>query len=117
MCSAKTGIAELLKGAKLDETMFYPCGYSLNGVDDNVYYTIHVTPQPECSYASFETNKSFDNYEDVISKLVDVFRPTRFIVNLCSAGVAGGINVGEVSGFHRRDMVEYNFGRYTMQVC
>lgn len=58
-CTAKSGIGALLQGVALDETMFYPCGYSLNGAKDRTYYTIHVTPQPECSYASFEVREFF----------------------------------------------------------
>lgn len=69
-CTQKSGIGDLLQGVQLDETMFYPCGYSLNGVSERLYYTIHVTPQPQCSYASFETNCRYEDYDAVIKKLV-----------------------------------------------
>lgn len=116
VCTEKSGIGELLKGVVVDETMFYPYGYSMNGIRDRTYYTIHVTPQPDCSYASFETNQRFTNYEEVVRKLVAIFQPSRFIVNLCSE-VDPKPNVdADLAGFTRRDLVNYNFGRYTMQM-
>eukprot|EP00128_Syssomonas_multiformis_P008775 Colp12_sorted_trinity150504_noHs@22185 len=51
-----TGISNILPGAVCDEALFDPCGYSVNALLDEAYFTIHVTPQPECSYVSFETN-------------------------------------------------------------
>ncbi|KAF9173064.1 spermidine resistance protein [Mortierella sp. AD010] len=52
----ETGLAGLFPQAQLDSYLFTPCGYSANAVQDGNYYTIHVTPEPVCSYASFETN-------------------------------------------------------------
>ncbi|XP_013381055.1 S-adenosylmethionine decarboxylase proenzyme isoform X2 [Lingula anatina] len=55
--TAHSGIAELLPGAQIDDYLFEPCGYSMNGIlPDARYITIHITPEPECSYVSFETN-------------------------------------------------------------
>jgi S-adenosylmethionine decarboxylase len=68
-CTKDSGIADLLEGVAVDESMFYPCGYSMNAVKDRDYFTIHVTPQPECSYASFETNRRYENYDVIISKV------------------------------------------------
>ncbi|KAG0230061.1 spermidine resistance protein [Actinomortierella wolfii] len=51
-----TGLANLFPQAQLDSYLFTPCGYSANALQDGYYYTIHVTPEPVCSYASFETN-------------------------------------------------------------
>ncbi|KAG0306313.1 spermidine resistance protein [Dissophora globulifera] len=52
----ETGLAGLFPQAQLDSYLFTPCGYSANALQDGNYYTIHVTPEPVCSYASFETN-------------------------------------------------------------
>ncbi|KAF9164978.1 spermidine resistance protein [Actinomortierella ambigua] len=51
-----TGLANLFPQAQLDSYLFTPCGYSANALQDGHYFTIHVTPEPVCSYASFETN-------------------------------------------------------------
>lgn len=115
ICTRDTGIGELLEGVSIDDSMFYPCGYSMNGCKDRTYYTIHVTPQPQCSYASFETNCRYEDYDTIISKVVNVFKPTRFIVNITSQGTSPNVSK-ELGEFTRRDWVEYNFGRYTMHM-
>jgi len=47
----------------------------MNGLRDHVYSTIHVTPEPQCSYASFETNLSLPNYKGLISQVFELFQP------------------------------------------
>jgi S-adenosylmethionine decarboxylase len=70
---------ELMPGFKLDEHLFQPRGYSLNGILDDQYLTIHVTPDELGSYASFETNYRFDGDLDArIGRVLDVFRPRAF---------------------------------------
>jgi len=46
------------------------------------YWTIHITPEPEFSYVSFETNLSQTSYDDLVSKVVDVFKPGKFVTTL-----------------------------------
>ncbi|CAJ0951591.1 unnamed protein product [Ranitomeya imitator] len=78
-----SGIRDLIPGSVIDATMFSPCGYSMNGMkSDGTYWTIHITPEPEFSYVSFETNVSQTTYEDLISKVVDVFKPRKFVTTL-----------------------------------
>ena len=48
--------------------------------DDGFYYTIHVTPEPGWSYASFETNMLGGNYKEIIDKCINVFEPGQFMV-------------------------------------
>jgi len=76
------GIADLLPGAETDEFNFTPCGYSMNGLFNEAYYTIHVTPEPHCSYASFETNVTRSSYVSLISSVCDIFQPGAFTVTL-----------------------------------
>lgn len=69
------GVMELIPGQITDEFNFTPCGYSMNGLCENVYSTIHVTPEAHCSYASFETNASLPSYKRLLSAVFDIFEP------------------------------------------
>jgi S-adenosylmethionine decarboxylase len=83
--------------ACVDSYIFAPCGYSANGVipspDPNIatthYFTVHVTPEPHCSYASFETNvpgrQSGRETAEILEHVVKIFRPGRFSVTLFEA--------------------------------
>lgn len=55
--------------------MFSPCGYSMNGILDDAYWTIHITPESHCSYASFETNLRGESYNALVKAVLDIFRP------------------------------------------
>ena len=96
--------------ARVDAYLFTPCGFSANGVIPAApalpapngsdlgkgaavrpahYFTVHVTPEPQCSYASFETNvphrQSGPATADLVQKLVRIFRPGRFSLTLFEA--------------------------------
>ncbi len=75
----------LYEGMTSDSHFFSPCGYSLNGIRENAYYTVHVTPQPNGSFASFETNLIEEDYMRVITEMVAVFKPGRFSVVLTAS--------------------------------
>ena len=79
--------------ARVDAYLFTPCGFSANGVVPAGgsarachYFTVHVTPEPHCSYASFETNvpcrQSGRETADVVEQVVGIFKPGRFSVTL-----------------------------------
>lgn len=55
-----------------------PWGFFFQGT----YWTIHITPEPEFSYVSFETNISQTSYDDLIRKVVEVFKPGKFVTTL-----------------------------------
>ncbi len=60
----------------VDDYMFRPCGYSLNGITKNdQYYTIHVTPQSPGFYASFETNITQQSAAEIIHQVISIFKP------------------------------------------
>lgn len=79
--------------SRIDAYLFTPCGFSANGVvpapegsKGTHYFTVHVTPEPHCSYASFETNvpagQKGRETADIVNHVVDIFRPGRFTVTL-----------------------------------
>jgi len=64
----------------IDSLMFNPFGFSLNGLCQSSYYTMHITPQKECSYVSYETNRDFNEFDHQIltRKVVDTFNPLKY---------------------------------------
>eukprot|EP00803_Ostreobium_quekettii_P000771 evm.model.scf_4442.2 EVM.evm.TU.scf_4442.2 scf_4442:3416-5458(+) len=73
-----TGIADLLNGSEIDDYVFEPCGYSMNGLKGSGFITVHVTPEEACSYASVEfsglTGKDV-KLERIVTKVLEVFGP------------------------------------------
>lgn len=45
---------------------------------EDKYFTIHVTPQVECAYVSFETNVNEISYKELINKVLRIFKPGQF---------------------------------------
>ncbi|VVC30974.1 S-adenosylmethionine decarboxylase,S-adenosylmethionine decarboxylase, core,S- [Cinara cedri] len=78
-----SGISELLPNMKIDDFLFDPCGYSMNGIgNEGQYMTIHITPQQEFSYVSFETNVPQSSYKELISKVLKTFQPEKCVLTL-----------------------------------
>ncbi|XP_020620890.1 S-adenosylmethionine decarboxylase proenzyme-like isoform X2 [Orbicella faveolata] len=105
-----TGISGFLPGAVIDAALFDPCGYSANGLLDDSYFSIHITPQEECSYVSFETNVKVTCYKELISKVLDAFKPGRFFMTLfANEGAPCGFSYktfqeGSIPGYKRNDL-------------
>jgi S-adenosylmethionine decarboxylase len=79
--SKKSGIDKIFPNAILDAYLFDPCGYSVNAIlPDGYYFTIHITPEPSCSYVSFETNAPVNSYSDLIKRVTSIFKPGQFII-------------------------------------
>lgn len=134
--------------AKIDAYLFQPCGFSANGVipaatDDEKsepskaahYFTVHVTPEPNCSFASFETNvpggQSGRTTAEIIEHVVDIFKPGRFSVTLFEAkgqsvnpygmgdaakaqSLASQRLVDPVRGYRRIDRIVHDFEGYDL---
>ncbi|KAL3110353.1 hypothetical protein niasHT_011791 [Heterodera trifolii] len=83
-CTRRSGILSLLpRGTIVQDELFEPVGYSMNGVPaGDEYVTIHVTPEPEFCYASFETNHRRGCLYEQTLRVLDCFRPGRFILTL-----------------------------------
>lgn len=116
----KTGILDIFPGFQCDDYLFEPQGYSLNAIKDDVYYTIHISPQEIGSYVSFETNFKFANKEnrrEVVRKLINLFRPSSFDIVLWepkhdtefSLGVDGYTGKNKIN---QRVSCGYNLGFY-----
>ena len=70
-------------GCQIDAFQFDPCGYSANALLAGGYYwTIHVTPEREFSYASFETNFPLSDYQNLLERVLSIFKPAHFNVVL-----------------------------------
>lgn len=78
----RSGIKELMPGADIQEFVFDPCGYSMNGLMYEAYFTIHITPEAEFSYASFETNLRQGSYNALVKRVLAIFKPERFTMTM-----------------------------------
>lgn len=132
--------------ARVDAYLFSPCGFSANGVipappsvegdkhNTTHYFTVHVTPEPGFSFASFETNvpsgQNGRTTAEIIEHVVSIFRPGRFSVTLFEAkgrganpygmGDGGFRNlamqrlVDPVRGYRRIDRIVHDFEDYDL---
>lgn len=112
----QTGLATLFPEAEIDSFLFTPCGYSANallkqssstGAGAGKYFTIHVTPEPVCSYASFETNipvrlsssskthhlsakgTAPETVQELIQRVVTIFQPGNLTVTIFASAKPG----------------------------
>ncbi|CEH13962.1 S-adenosylmethionine decarboxylase [Ceraceosorus bombacis] len=108
------GLSALFPNSQLDAYAFEPCGYSANALvaesafNGAGYWTVHVTPEEDSSYASFETNVEIEtieptfegsegaaadennalaktginSFEGLVERVVSIFEPGRLSVTL-----------------------------------
>ncbi|KAL7625266.1 spermidine resistance protein [Parahypoxylon ruwenzoriense] len=130
--------------ARIDAYLFSPCGFSANAIipapqmqgnDENAkpahYFTVHVTPEPICSFASFETNvpggQNGRETSDIIEHVVQIFKPGRFSVTLfeakticsyegdeVSTGVGRIKRMERIHGYRRIDRIVHDFDDYEL---
>ncbi|TDG39480.1 hypothetical protein AWZ03_014098 [Drosophila navojoa] len=78
-----SGIDQILPDMVIDDFLFDPCGYSMNGINEQgEYMTIHITPEEKFSYVSFESNVALNNYTRLINQVIRTFKPGKFIVTI-----------------------------------
>lgn len=127
-----TGIRQLYPDAQIDSFLFEPCGYSSNGLQDDRYFTIHVTPEPACSYASFETNIPVEQthadrgdetpIEALVRQVIRIFDPETFTVTFFTSHHKEHHNhthmvrsMGSMlEGYERTDRILYEFDGYDL---
>jgi len=137
--SKDVGLSALFEEALLDSYLFTPCGYSANGVLGEHYFTVHVTPEPGSSYASFECNVTWTraqldsgdalarkDLEELIAKVLSIFKPghfslTRFISQDDVEGDVHGhvlalpkVWVPTIANYKRTDRIVYEFDGYEL---
>ncbi|KAF1954071.1 S-adenosylmethionine decarboxylase [Byssothecium circinans] len=128
--------------ARIDSYLFTPCGFSANGVipapggavngskkgsDATHYFTVHVTPEPQCSYASFETNvpahQSGRETADIVEHVAGIFKPGRFSVTLfegkpsedaVSKTASKSKRMETIPGYRRVDRIVHNLDGYDL---
>lgn len=95
----------------MDGFLFTPCGYSLNGLVGNKYLTIHVTPQADSSYVSFETNILEEDYSGTIQKVISIFRPRRFslVLTTCNDDKCLALHETVIGGIPRYSPTDKSF--------
>lgn len=83
--------------------------------------TIHITPEPEFSYVSFESNIAASSYSDLIARVVDTFKPGKFIVTVFAnkSSPAFGAsreleNINKIGQFNRHDIQYCRFDAYDL---
>uniref|UniRef100_A0A0K0G4A2 S-adenosylmethionine decarboxylase proenzyme n=1 Tax=Strongyloides venezuelensis TaxID=75913 RepID=A0A0K0G4A2_STRVS len=81
----KSGIDKIVPpGTTIHDELFEPCGYSMNGLVSGTdqYATIHITPEADFSYVSYETNQTFDDLFSQTMKVINCFKPKNFLINI-----------------------------------
>jgi S-adenosylmethionine decarboxylase proenzyme len=80
-----SGIAALKPNALIDDYVFEPCGYSMNGIDGTGLITIHITPESHQSFASVEFSgfvEDMPNPAATVAALSKIFNPAKMTVTL-----------------------------------
>lgn len=85
-----SGISSLLNGSKIDDYVFEPCGYSMNGVEGSAFSTIHITPEEAFSYASLELS-GYPRSDIEPSRIV-----AQVHSSLCVPGVTGWSSLTDI---------------------
>ncbi|XP_065156012.1 S-adenosylmethionine decarboxylase proenzyme isoform X2 [Atheta coriaria] len=118
----KSGIDKIIPNMIIDDYLFEPCGYSMNGVTKNGnYMTIHITPEPEFSYVSFETNVPAASYREIISRVLEAFNPRKFTITLFANQASQAKDtpadlrhLTKIGDWHRRELQVCQFKNYDL---
>jgi len=107
----KSGIDKLFPNAKIYDYLFEPCGYSMNGLmGDGCYFTIHITPEPDFSYVSFETNAPYSMYQELIRKIIGIFNPGKVTTTIFGDTSCNSLDL------HRKHFLYQDYSRVDHQI-
>ena len=114
--TARSGLVELLPGVVIDPWVFEPCGYSMNGMRENYYYTVHVTPERDFSYAPFETNDPRFRDPLLVEHVIHLFAPKQAVMMLTMRHGKYTLPAYSVTGFDKTkvDDSTHSEGCYTV---
>lgn len=109
----RSGICDIIPEMKICDFEFDPCGYSMNGINNQALSTIHVTPEDGFSYASYEAmgfEPSAISYRNLIERVLRCFEPVNFSVAVTIFGgrpfaCSYGQKV-DVDGYKCKDLVQ-----------
>lgn len=86
--------------------------------------TIHITPEPNFSYVSFESNIPEASYEEVIERVLRTFKPGKFVVSIfankesvaadCPRELEQSDNFGFEVDYVRNDVQYCHFKNYDL---
>lgn len=126
----QTGLKAVFPQAQMDHYVFNPCGYSSNALLGEHYYSVHVTPEDICSYASFECNlplgnplNQYNSYNELINKVLNVFNPKQFVITLFTRkpeGTLGQIRdliPQNIKGYQKTDKIIYDLNKWDLSFC
>ncbi|PXF47711.1 S-adenosylmethionine decarboxylase proenzyme [Gracilariopsis chorda] len=89
----------------IDAFNFAPCGYSMNALSKQTYMTMHITPEVEASYVSFEISGEVHNVAVVVAKVTRLFKPGRMTVVLVGGIALQHEQMGMVPKMFEREYV------------
>lgn len=102
--------SEILPGFEIDDFVFRPYGYSLNGIRGEDYFTVHVTPQETSPYVSFETNlKICEKSQVLLKKILDVLKPFSFDVMTFNCSTEFDFGGDYMKTIHIQDKLEIGY--------
>jgi len=106
----RSGIQTLFQSSTIvDAHSFEPLGYSLNSLDGRIYSTLHITPQPECSYVSYETNYEPEKFHMLIDNILELFKPESFTVLIVSDTIPLDSTHGVFPNYFPRGTANHDF--------
>lgn len=91
--TATCGIADLVPTHTIDDYVFEPCGYSMNGTSGAEFSTIHITPEDGFSYASFELCGYAPDAvaaSELVTRVAAIFEPKSISVAMSADTVTPG---------------------------
>eukprot|EP01023_Acetabularia_acetabulum_P025069 TRINITY_DN24045_c0_g2_i7.p1 TRINITY_DN24045_c0_g2~~TRINITY_DN24045_c0_g2_i7.p1 ORF type:complete len:847 (+),score=166.78 TRINITY_DN24045_c0_g2_i7:301-2841(+) len=96
----RTGIKDLVPNASIDDFVFEPCGYSMNGLLKGGFVTVHITPEDGFSYASVELCRYPElesNCFGTVQQVVNIFKPRHVVVAVSFDNMADQLTCTQLS--------------------